>query len=208
MTLVCMDEVETQRQLVHVRWTVHWFYSPQKTKLRGPGAAITSPAGWGLSGVKHCEAQPVPPGALEVQRGPPVCIEVLFRRVLHLHHGDRSKATAPTSGPPCFVRSVCLHGYTHTYARTLTLRKWDLSFAIFNMKWPQGEKSTHVVNPETSAAQAVNTKLLHAGQTKNIYSFLYTYCIRVNVNLHIKSLTPGIYYQSTLTAFKLQASIT
>lgn len=31
-----------------------WFYSPlQKTKLRGPGAAIRSPAGWGLSGVKY-----------------------------------------------------------------------------------------------------------------------------------------------------------
>lgn len=41
-------------QLVYVMWTVYWFYSPlQKTKLRGPGAAIRSPAGWGLSGVKY-----------------------------------------------------------------------------------------------------------------------------------------------------------
>ncbi|KAI4803737.1 hypothetical protein KUCAC02_025386, partial [Chaenocephalus aceratus] len=37
----------------------------QKTKLRGPGAAIRSPVWGGLFGVKYCEAQPVPSGALE-----------------------------------------------------------------------------------------------------------------------------------------------
>lgn len=42
---------------------------------------------WG----KYCKAQPVPPGALEVERGPHICTEVLFS-CARINQHDSSKA--------------------------------------------------------------------------------------------------------------------
>lgn len=71
---VCVNKPNRTRQLVYVMWAMRGFI----LQAEGARCSYQKPSRlrplWG----KYCKAQPVPSGALEVERGPHVCTEVLF----------------------------------------------------------------------------------------------------------------------------------